>query len=210
MVATDTHRLIKYSCSIDNDETFSLIIPKKSLYLLGGVLSAFEDNATITLSFNQNYLCVSTGGNILYATLVNGRFPDYERVIPKNHTKQMSVLCADLTNTLKRITVYTNSLTKQVQFTVKDGELTIVAHDINFNNQAVETLKCSYNSDEILNICYNSKYLYEMLQGITCEEVLFSFADPNKENVSTQASLVHPFKQKNDHEIEMLIMPMVV
>ena len=207
VVSTDTHRLIKCCCNIANDKIVTLVIPKKSLQVLINLINADCDT---TISFNSHYVCIKNDKILLFSTLLNGRFPDYERAIPKGYRNQLKVSRIDMIETLKRVATYVNMIKKQVQMTVENNKITVIADDFNLNNQAIETIECSCNFGFPLSICFNVKYLQEILQGVNSDEVTFWLSDVNESGISNKAAVVHPSDQVEDCFVEMLIMPMFV
>ena len=207
VVSTDTHRLIKCCCNIANDKIVTLVIPKKSLQVLINLINADCDT---TISFNSHYVCIKNDKILLFSTLLNDRFPDYERAIPKGYRNQLKVSRIDMIETLKRVATYVNMIKKQVQMTVKNNKITVLADDLNLNNQAIEIIECSCNFGFPLSICFNVKHLQEILQGINADEVIFWLSDVNESGISNKAAVVYPSDQVEDCFVEMLIMPIFV
>ena len=200
-VATDAHKLVKYTFSnVNSQVSTSFIIPKKALNLLKGSLPNDED---LKLSFN-NANAFFTAGNIhLVCRLIDARYPDYNAVIPTDNPNTLSVPRSDFQNSLKRIAIYANKTTNQVILNITESSLTVSAKDLDFSNEATEQLPCSYNGDP-LTIGFNAKFLIEMLNVLDTEEIKMELS------TSTRAGILHPTEKEEGEDILMLVMPVML
>lgn len=200
-VATDAHKLVKYTFSgLDGDINSSFIVPKKSLSLLR---NALPDNGTVQISFNKNNAFFTFDDHQLICRLIDAQYPNYNAVIPVDNPNVMTVSRTDFLSSLKRIAIYANKTTNQVILNIDDGSLTIEAQDLDFSNEATEQLVCQY-SGEPITIGFNAKFLIEMLGVLDTDEVKVELSTPNK------AGIILPGENPDDEELLMLVMPVML
>lgn len=201
MVATDAHKLVKYSFSdVVSEVSTSFIIPKKALNLLK---SAMNDGEEVNLSFNKANAFFSFGETQLVCRLIDARYPDYNAVIPVDNPNLLTVQRVDFQNSLKRIAIYANKTTNQVIVSVSDGSLNVSAQDLDFSNEATEQLTCTYDG-EPLTIGFNAKFLVEMLGILDTDEVKLEMS------TATRAGILLPGEETEGEEILMLVMPVML
>ena len=206
-VATDGHRLIRYRRDdIGSDAKSPIIIPRKALTLLRSVLPS--ENVSVSIKFNSSNaffrFAGTSGGNIeMVCRLIDERYPDYENVIPQDNNNEMSVDRAALLSSLKRIAIYANKTTHQVRLKVSDNQLHVSAEDIDFSNEASESIACEHQGDE-LEIGFNARFLIEMLSNLDTDEVIFKFSQPNR------AGLIVPSDKEEHEDVLMLVMPVML
>ncbi len=200
-VATDAHKLVKYTFSgLDGDINSSFIVPKKSLSLLR---NALPDTGTVQISFNKNNAFFTFDDHQLICRLIDAQYPNYNAVIPVDNPNVMTVSRSDFLSSLKRIAIYANKTTNQVILNIDDGSLTIEAQDLDFSNEATEQLVCQY-SGEPITIGFNAKFLIEMLGVLDTDEVKVELSTPNK------AGIILPGENPDDEELLMLVMPVML
>ncbi len=154
-VATDAHKLVKYTFSgLSTDQTGSFIVPKKSLVLLK---NALHNEDEVTLNFNKSNAFFKMGTTELVCRLIDSKYPDYNAVIPVENPNELIVDRASFQNSLKRIAIYANKTTNQVALSIDDGSLTISAQDLDFSNEATEQLACQYNG-EAMTSGFNARF----------------------------------------------------
>ncbi|MCB0638401.1 MAG: DNA polymerase III subunit beta [Lewinella sp.] len=201
LVATDAHKLVKYSFSeVQSEVNTSFIAPKKALNLLKGAL---PDSDEVSLSFNKANAFFSFGETNLVCRLIDARYPDYNAVIPVDNPNTLTVSRPDFQNSLKRIAIYANKTTNQVILNISDGSLNISAQDLDFSNEATEQLTCTYEG-EPLTIGFNAKFLVEMLGVLEADEVQLEMSTP------TRAGILLPNEESEGEEILMLVMPVML
>jgi DNA polymerase-3 subunit beta len=200
-VATDAHKLVKYTYSgISTDQTGAFIIPKKSLSLLK---AALPSEGTVHLSHNNSNAFFSIEGVELICRLIDTKYPDYNAVIPVDNPHSMIVRRVDFQNSLKRIAIYANKTTNQVALNINDGSLTISAQDLDFSNEATEQLTCEYTGEPLL-IGFNARFLIEMLSVLDTDEVKFELSTPNR------AGIMVPTEIEENEDLLMLVMPVMM
>lgn len=201
LVATDAHKLVKYTFTdITSSVSTSFIVPKKALTLLKNSLPSDDE---VTLSFDKSNAFFSYGNINMACRLIDARYPDYEAVIPTDNPNLLSLERVDFLNSLKRIAIYANKTTNQVVLNINDGSLTVSAQDIDFSNEATEQLACTYTGDP-LTIGFNAKFLIEMLNVLQSSEVKMELSTP------TRAGILLPVEETEGEEIMMLVMPVML
>jgi len=201
-VATDAHKLVKYG-RLDSTATKSadFILPKKPLNILKQNVGTDD---IVEVSYNETTARFVLGGMELTCRLIDGKYPNYEAVIPKQNPNVLTVDRLSLLNSIKRVSIFSNKTTHQVKLKIAGSELTISAEDLDFSNEAKERLTCNYVGDD-LEIGFNSKFLMEMLNHIKTDEVILEMSEPNK------AGILLPSGPENDNEeILMLVMPVMI
>ena len=200
-VATDAHKLVKYTFSgLDGDINSSFIVPKKSLSLLR---NALPDNGTVQIAFNKNNAFFTFEDHQLVCRLIDAQYPNYNAVIPVDNPNVMTVSRTDFLSSLKRIAIYANKTTNQVILNIDEGSLTIEAQDLDFSNEATEQLVCQYKGEPI-TIGFNAKFIIEMLGVLGTDEVNVELSSPNK------AGIILPGENPDDEELLMLVMPVML
>lgn len=200
-VATDAHKLVKYTFStIDTEVTSSFILPKKALQLLK---TAIFNEEEIKISFNAKNAFFTFGNQHIICRLVDAKYPDYNAVIPVENPFTLTLDRKDFQNSLKRIAIYANKTTNQVLLNISESSLTISAQDLDFSNEATETLSCSYEGDP-MTIGFNAKFFVEMLNVIESEEIKLELSSPNR------AGILLPGEQEENEFLLMLVMPVMM
>jgi DNA polymerase-3 subunit beta len=202
-VATDAHKLVRYRRKgLGVSKAASFIIPRKPANLLKNMFSSAD--AEVSLEFNATNAHFTLGHLRLICRLVDGKYPNYEAVIPKENPNIVTIDRQMFTTSVKRVSIFSNKSTHQVRISVKGNELVVSAEDIDFSNEAVERLNCNHNGEDI-DIGFNARYLLEMLGNIDGEFVQLELAEPNK------AGLLVPAEGNDgDENLLMLIMPVML
>ncbi len=199
MVSTDGHRLSKI---IDRDfhsnqNTIQMIIPPKAVQL---ALKNLNEEGNTQLSMQEDGLFFKFGKTILYTRLVDGEYPDYERVIPRDNDKTLIVDKNALIASAKRVSLFSSALTHQIKFSISTGKMIIQSEDLDIGGDAREEINAEYN-DEEMEIGYNAQYLMDILRHIDTDEVHFLIKSP------IRATLITPAEQEKNESFIMLIMP---
>jgi DNA polymerase-3 subunit beta len=202
-VATDAHKLVRYRrTDFSSAESTSFIMPKKPLNQLKTVLSSAEGD--VNIDYNQTNAVFHFGNMKMICRLIDGKYPNYEAVIPTENPHKLTVDRNSLLNSIRRVAIFANQSTHQVRFKLSGKELLLSAEDIDFSNEAKERLTCSYDGED-MEIGFNSRFLQEMLTNIDSEEIIIEMSAPNR------AGIMHPVTKDNDAEdILMLVMPVML
>ena len=202
-VATDAHKLVKYSrTDIKAEETAEFIMPKKPLQLLKVILHGSEND--VSIEYNDTNAQFRFGDSTLTCRLIDGKYPNYEAVIPKENPNQMQINRVNFLNSVKRVSIFSNKTTYQIRLNIAGTALQISAEDFDYSNSAEERIDCEYQGEDI-KIGFNSRFLIEMLNGLDCNNVKLSMSLPNR------AGLLTPLDNTEEGEsITMLVMPVML
>jgi DNA polymerase-3 subunit beta len=202
-VATDAHKLVKYErIDLTAPETAEFIMPKKPLNLLKSVLVG--SNEEVTISYNNSNIQFSFDNIVVFCRLIDGKYPNYEAVIPKENPNIMTISRIQLLNTVKRISIFSNKTTHQIRLRIAGAELNISAEDIDYSNKAEERLACSYHGDDI-QIGFNARFITEMLNNLNSDEIQLEMSQPNR------AGIIKPGDGLSEGEkVTMLVMPVML
>jgi DNA polymerase III subunit beta len=202
-VATDAHKLVKYRRKeVKVEEEASFILPKKPAAILKGVLpKAFSE---VTLEFDDKNAMFVFNNFKLICRLVEGVYPNYSTVIPKDNPNKLAVDRVEFISSLKRVAIFSNQASNLVGLAISGNQLRISAQDIDYAIAGQETINCQYAGDE-MEIGFKSNFLIEILNNISTTEVTLELSDP------TRAGIVVPKDNDNDsEEVLMLLMPMMI
>jgi len=201
-VATDANRLVKVERNDVNPgvET-NFILPKKALNLLKSNLP--QDDTSTQVDFNESNAFFSFGDIKLICRLIDERYPDYQAVIPQENPNKLTIDRNEFLNSVKRISIFGNKTTNQINIKITGSELTIHAEDLDLSNEAVERLGCDYAGED-MEIGFNSRLLIEMLQNINTPEIIIELSSPSR------AGIILPSKNVENENLLMLLMPMMI
>ena len=201
-VATDAHRLVKYTrTDVSCPQKDSFIVPKKPLQLLKTALPDNEDE--LSVSYNSNHLFVKHGGTELVCRLIDARFPDYKVVIPADNPYKMTVNRSSFQNALRRVSVFSNKSTNQVALSISGSELQMASQDVDFSFEGNERMACQYDGED-LQIAFNAKFLIEMLNGADTADINMELSTP------TKAGIIKPTENGEGEDLLMLVMPLML
>ena len=181
-VATDGHRLAYASVEIDTDlPRQEMILPRKTVLELNRLLLDNEDALNITLTPNQ--VRFSFGSVVLVSKLIDGKFPDYERVVPATLKNHMKVGRQTLMQAMQRAAILTNEKFRGVRVVLGENSLKLIAANAE-QEEAVEEIEVDYTGD-IIDVGFNVGYLLDVLNNIHTEEIQWSFNDANSSALIT-------------------------
>lgn len=209
-VATDAHKLVRYRrLDVKSSASASFILPRKPLNLLKNILAANE--GAVRVEYNTTNARFSWGiapdgsiGSTLICRLIDGKYPNYDAVIPKNNPNKLTVDTTALLGSIRRVSIFANKTTHQVRLKVAGSELNISAEDLDFSNEAAERLTCAYSGDD-MEIGFNSRFLVEMLTNIDSQEAMLEMSAPNR------AGILLPMNKNTESEDTlMLVMPVML
>ena len=202
-VATDAHKLVRYKrTDAKSQEVASFILPKKPLNQLKNLLS--HEDSKVKIQYNNTNAFFEFGNFNLICRLIDGKYPNYEAVIPTENPNKLTIERIPFLNSIKRVSIFSNQSTHQVRFKISGKELTLSAEDLDFANEAKERLTCQYEGED-MEIGFNSKFVLEMLNIIDTDEVCIEMSAPNR------AGLLLPVNGDNKSEdLLMLVMPVML
>ncbi len=202
-VATDAHKLVRYRrTDAKSENATSFILAKKPLNQLKNTLS--NKDIPVKIEYNQRNAFFSFENIELVCRLIDGKYPNYEAVIPRENPNKLIIDRISFLNAIRRVAIFANQSTHQVRLKLSGKELVISAEDLDYSNEAKERLTCSYDGEPI-EIGFNSKFLQEMLNNIDNEMVKLEMSQPNR------AGILMPVDNENkDEDILMLVMPVML
>ncbi len=202
MVATDAHRLVRYvNDSVKGSQAVSFILPKKPAQLLRQVLQKEAEDVVVT--FGQKNAKFVFGTTVIVCRQIEGRFPNYNAVIPQNNTNKVVVDRQTIVNACKRVAVFANTGTSLLKLALSENQIKISAQDIDFSTSAEETIACDYNGMPMA-IGFKAPFLIEILSNIASQDVLIQLADP------ARAGLILPAENEEGQDLLILLMPMLL
>ena len=202
-VATDAHKLVRYRRSdASAAQTAEFIMPKKPLNILKGALASASSD--VSIHYNATNTRFEFDNISMTCRLIDGKYPNYEAVIPRENPNQLIISRAGFLSSIKRVSIFANKTTHQIRLKMAGNELHISAEDLDFANQAHERLGCDYNGAD-LEIGFNSRYLLEMLNNLESDSVRMEMSAPNR------AGLIRPLDGTDEGEdVLMLVMPVML
>ncbi|MCS3633815.1 DNA polymerase-3 subunit beta [Salinibacter ruber] len=201
VVATDGHRLVKLTLpELRADTSADFIVPEKATKLAGRIV---EDDEICTVRVDDSHVSFEFGESRVLARLIDETYPNYHSVIPDGNDRNLVVNREDMLNAVKRVGLYSSSMTNQIRLDITADTVTISAEDVERSSEAEETIHCDYDN-EPMEIGFNSEYLTEVLSNVECDEVVFELSSPNR------AGIVLPREGADDEDILMLIMPVML
>lgn len=202
-VATDAHKLVRYRrTDAKAEESASFIVPRKPLNVLKNLL-VIED-VPVAVEYNVTNAAFSFQNIKLYCRLIEGRYPAYEAVIPRDNQNKLTVDRQVFINSVKRLSPFANQSTHQIRFRITGQELQMTAEDIDYSNEGTERLTCTYEGED-MEIGFNSKFVLDMVTNLESDEICFNLAGP------TRAGIILPVNNENKEEdILMLVMPVML
>ncbi len=201
-VATDAHKLVRYKrTDVKSSDSSDFILPKKPLNMLKANLTGDEE---ITLEYNQSNAVFTFNDLVLVCRLIDGKYPNYEAVIPKENPNVLTIDRMQFLNSIKRVSIFANKTTHQIKLKLAGSELSLSAEDADFSNASNERLTCNYNGDD-LEIGFNSRFIVEMLNNLDSDEVQLAMSEPSRAGILTPMT-----KTTENEDVLMLVMPVML
>ena len=202
IVASDGHKLVRNKLfSIKSEQPASFILPKKPANLLKNLLG--KDGGDVLIRFDGRNAEINYGDGTLQCRLIEGRFPNYNAVIPQNNPNEVRVDRLQLLAALRRVQPFANDSSNLIRFHVDGSTLQLDAEDYDFSKTATERMTCEYNGNP-MSIGFKGSAFIEVLNNFDCADVLILLADPSR------AGLVIPSEQPENQDVLMLLMPMLI
>ena len=201
-VASDGHKLVKVTSSdVKSSEKASFILPKKPANLLRNVLPREEEDVEVT--FDENHAVIKLTHYNLICRFVEGRYPNYNSVIPTNNPNIITLDRLHFLNAVKRVSVFSNPASNLVKLQLSEDKIVITAQDIDYLTAAEEVITCQYAGNP-MNIGFKALFLVDILNNIPSTEVIFELSDPSR------AGIMLPVEDEENEEMLALIMPMML
>ena len=201
-VASDGHKLVRdRNTTVHAEQATSFILPKKPATLLKNLLG--KDGGDVTILFDERNAQINYGDGTLTCRLIEGRYPNYNSVIPQGNPNLLTVDRQALLAALRRVQPFANDSSNLIRFHVEGGTLQLDAEDYDFSKTATERMSCEY-SGQPMSIGFKGASFIEILSNFDCQEVIIQLADPSR------AGLVLPSEQPENQDVLMLMMPMLI
>lgn len=196
-VATDGHRLAlsEADCQIESDIDLQVILPRKAVIELSRLLSDSEELVEVDVS--SNHIRIKLAETTFTSKLIDGKFPDYQRVIPSNTDKEVIANKDELRQALQRTSILSNEKYRGIRFQFNSGTLQLMAHNPE-QEEAEEEMEISYEGEQLV-IGFNVGYLIEVLSAIDSDQVKLLLSDANS------SCLIQNFDSQQSNYV---IMPM--
>lgn len=201
-VGTDTHKLVRYiNTSVNPGLTFSFILPPKPAAILRSLIAKEEDE--IDIEMDDKSAKFSIGPYTLSCRFINGRYPNYNRVIPANNPFELTVDRVSLLNAMKRVSLFASSASSLVRMNIRPNEVLLAAQDLDYTLSAEERVECEYEGNA-MTIGFNATYMIEVLGNIPADTVVIRLSDPARPGIFV------PLTDLEGENLLMLLMPMQV
>ena len=204
-VGTDGHRLATYvEPSLTQETSHHMIVPRKAIQTLEKVLKKHTEEA-IPIRFNPSLAHFQVSNLEMSCRLIDERFPDYEKVIPKENNNHITLNKEEVLASLRRAAIYANKSTQQMRIQVKGEKCVLIVEDLDFSNEANETLSCAHEGEDI-EMGFNVRFLTDVFNHIEAPQVRLEVSDPNR------AALLVPVSEDPDQpsRSRALVMPIML
>ena len=202
IVASDGHKLVRNQyLTVKSQEPASFIMPKKPATLLKNVLT--KDGGDVVIRFDGRAAEVNYGDGVLYCRLIEGRYPNYNAVIPNDNPNMLNIDRKILLSAVRRMLPFASDTSELIRFHLENGKLELSAQDIDFATNAKESITCDYNGVP-MSIGFKGSSIIEILSNLESDNITIQLADPSRPGV------VVPEEQPENEVITMLAMPMLL
>lgn len=201
-VSSDSKKLVKLSnTTVHPGFTAAFILPKKPANIIKNTVG--KDMGDAVIAFDDKSACITFGDYEISCRLIEGRYPKYESVIPKNNTNKLVIDRQMFANILRRVSVFSNPATGLVKLDLESNSMMVFAQDIDYSTSAEEKIECNYTGVP-MQIGFRASFLIDILNYITSDEVEIQLADP------ARAGLIVPVENVEGEDLMMLLMPMML
>lgn len=200
-VASDTHKLVRYrNMRIETGLEASFILPTKPASILNSILEKSEEDVKVTLE--TKCAVFESADYTVYCRFVEGKYPNYNAVIPRENPFKLTIDRVTLLNALRRVSVF-KSTGGLIKFDVSDNEVYLKSQNVDYSTLAEETVACDYQGDGMV-IGFNDVRVIEVLNNIECETVVLMLSEPSR------AGIFMPAEQAENEDLLVLLMPMMI
>mgnify|MGYP003537172262 FL=1 len=201
-VASDGHKLVRNkSYKARGNEKAAFILPKKPATLLKNLLP--KETGDVQIDFDDRNAMFTLENYSMTCRLIEGRYPNYNSVIPQNNPHRATIDRAAFVSGLKRVSVFSSAASSLIKLRLDMNTIQISGQDIDFSTSAEETLMCQYEGNQ-MSIGFKSTFLIDILNNISSQEVVMELADPSR------AGVIVPVEQNEEEDLLMLLMPMML
>jgi DNA polymerase-3 subunit beta len=201
-VASDGHKLVKVTTKeTKGDSRSSFILPKKPANLLKSLLP--QETGSVELKFDENNAYVLMSNYTMVCRFVEGRYPNYNSVIPQNNPFSVTLDRLSLFNALDRVSVSSNPASGLIKLQLTEDSIIVSAQDIDFLTSAEETIACTYEGN-VMSIGFKAVFLIDILRNIPSADIRLELSDPSR------AGIILPAENEENEEMLTLLMPMML
>lgn len=202
MVASDGHKLVRCkTLAAKGNERAAFILPKKPATLLKNLLP--KEQGIVVVEFDERNAVFMLERYRMVCRLIEGRYPNYNSVIPQNNPHKATIDRLQLLGALRRVSIFSSQASSLIKLRLQENRMVISAQDIDFSTSAEETQVCQYDGTP-MSIGFKSTFLIDILNNISAAEVVIELADPSR------AGVIIPVEQEENEDLLMLLMPMML
>lgn len=202
LVASDGHKLVRNKTyEAHGSEKAAFILPKKPANLLKNLLT--KEQGDVQIGFDDRNATFILENYQMVCRLIEGRYPNYNSVIPQNNPHKAVIDRISLISALRRVSVFSSQASSLIKLNLSTNQMKISAQDIDFSTSAEETLMCQYEGND-MSIGFKSSFLIDILNNIPSTNVVIELADPSR------AGVIVPEEQSENEDLLMLLMPMML
>ena len=202
LVASDGHKLVRYKLlNVKGEEKAAFILPKKPAVLLKNLLA--KEAGEIKIVFDDRNATFEMPNHRMICRLIEGRYPNYNSVIPQNNPFKITIDRVAMLSALRRVSVFSSQSSSLIKLRMNNNELLISAQDIDFSTSAEEKIACNYEGNA-MSIGFKATFLMDILANINGQDVIVEVSDPSR------AGVLVPAEQAEAEELLMLLMPMML
>lgn len=203
VVATDGHKMIRgrYKTEMQG-EPFSFVLPVKAAKIVRGLTNK-NDTSQVTITWNGREAIFQFEHDTFRCRLLEGRYPNYNSVIPKEHTRTATIDRTDLLYAMRRVGGFCSTANGCIALDFSGASLNVSGKNIDYSTSAEELLFCSY-AGEPLRIGFKSEFFQQMIENLNTQEVIIKMGE------ASRAAIIEPVADDGDWELLSLLMPMML
>ena len=202
IVASDGHKLVRNkNFTIKSETPASFDLPKKPANLLKNILS--KEDEEVVIKFDDRNAEIKYADGVLNCRLIDGRYPNYNSVIPTDNPCQVTVDRRALLSALRRVIPFASESSQLVRLHIESGKIEVSSEDMDFATSAKEQIACDYAGNS-MSIGFKGSSLMEILSNLSSDQIIIMLADPSR------AGIIVPAEQPENEDVLMLIMPMLL
>lgn len=199
--ATDSHQLVRYTNSEAKGQDATFVLPKKPANLLKNVLP--KEKGEVKVAFDDNSACFTLESYTIYCRLIEGKYPNFNAVIPTQNTNVLSVDRAGFTAAINRVAVCSNQASHLIKLDIRNDQMILSAQDYDFSTFATETIVCQFDGTPMA-VGLKAPFLLDILNHLDSDDAVLELSDPSR------AVLILPSSNLDNEELLMLLMPMTL
>lgn len=201
-VATNGHKLVRFKeLDMKGNDVSAFIFPKKPATLLRNILP--KEAGDVKISFDDKNAMVTAANYKMVCRLVEGKFPNYNSVIPTGNAHKITIDRLSFMTALKRVSVFANQGTCLVKLQIIENNIILTAQDIDFSTSAEETVPCLYDGAG-LTIGFKADFFIDLLYNLPASDIVIELSDPSR------AGIIYPLENEENEDLLMLLMPMML